>query len=574
MRPYQPTPVMHPEKMSSYWKKEWKVILAVVVTGVFTNGAMSYGPILLGVLIDAIAAGEGQSAVVSRTLLYLGVIALIQLTRVLKRYYVRVFANRTSATMRLMIYNSILHADTAQLSSQQTGDLMNKAVGDVDICTEGMRKVTTEVFDTGVLMAGYLIALLGYDWKMTLAACAFIPVSMLLAGRMKKTVVRLGRAERAQSSRVADMTYGLTSHMLLYRINGLANREDAEYDRQLGLLEKAGIRSDVMENCLQPVYNAISMFGTAVVFYFGVSRVLAGTWSVGTFTAYLSIFAAFALKSSKAAKLFNSYQKAKVSWERIREYFREYLPYPAAEKKPAVQEYAVRDLSFAWTDSRPLIRGFSFTAHAGEIIGVTGPVACGKSTLGIALSGMEGYEGSITCNGRELKDCTALERSDRISYMGHDPMLLDDTIENNILLGQKGDVMPVLADVDFLSDLKEMKDGIHTLVGSSGVRLSGGQQARIALARALFHHAGVLILDDPFASVDRRTEFNIYRNLREHYSGCILFIISHRLDLFDQFDRILLMHADGSIETGTPEAMKQEEEYGTLYALQEAEAHE
>ena len=107
------------------------------------------------------------------------------------------------------------------------------------------------------------------------------------------------------------------------------------------------------------------------------------------------------------------------------------------------------------------------------------------------------YEGSITINGTELANIESAAVSRYIVYMGHDSRLLSDTIYNNITLGEDGDVRQVLADVCFEQDLASMPEGFETLVGASGVRLSGGQQARLALARMLYNRSRILVLDDP-----------------------------------------------------------------------------
>lgn len=136
---------------------------------------------------------------------------------------------------------------------------------------------------------------------------------------------------------------------------------------------------------------------------------------------------------------------------------------------------------------------------------------------------------------------SAAENSRAVSYMGHDSQLLFDTIYNNITLGCDGDIRKVLADVCFDEDLKSMPEGIETKVGASGVRLSGGQQARLALARALYNKSRILVLDDPFSAVDVNTEAKIMDNLRKHYSDCIILLISHRTSAFDRTENVLLL---------------------------------
>ena len=567
-------PIKKPNKMISYWKKEWRVVLCVIITALLFDGSMSIGPILQGKLVDAIVDAAPLDRVIYQAMLFVGTILAIQVVRGLKRFYVRRFANRTSATMRRMLYNNIMNLDFTELSKESTADLMNKAVADVDICVEGMRKVTTEIFDTGVLMSAYLISMLIYDVRLTLIACIFIPVAMGLAEYLKKIIVKYTRQARAQSSKVAETTYEDVQHMMLYRMNGLEGMNLDAYKRELEDLEKKSVKSNILENSMQPIYNAISLLGIAGIFYIGGGKVVQEIWTVGMFSAYLIIFTALATKASKAAKLFNSYQKATVSWKRIKPYLKEYIDTKESNHGENIgnekMHLLIRNLSFTYPDMlEPILKDLDLEAQEGEIIGVTGPIACGKSTLGKALTGIYSYNGHIYLNEKELSGYEQNDRCQKISYMGHAPELLSDTIYENITLGIEGNIEPVLQDVCFLEDLKKMPEGTKTQVGNGGIRLSGGQQDRIALARALYRKSRILILDDPFSAVDMKTENKIIENLRKNYQDRIIILISHRLAIFPKTDKILLLNEEGRSEIGShEELMKTSQLYQTIYNLQ------
>jgi ABC-type bacteriocin/lantibiotic exporter with double-glycine peptidase domain len=325
---------------------------------------------------------------------------------------------------------------------------------------------------------------------------------------------------------------------------------------------------------MQPIYNVIAMLGVITVIYLGGTKVVDGAWTVGIFSTYIIMFTAMANKASKAAKLFNSVQKSQVSWKRIKPYLTEYESKDTAcdiDRNNTV--LSVEKLSFCYPASGDnIIENISFEAKQGEIIGVTGSIASGKSTLGLSLLGLYPYIGSIRIDGRELMDYSEYERSRMISYLGHKPELLSDTIYNNITLGNEQDITSVLKDVCFDADLAAMPEGENTLVGNGGIRLSGGQQARIALARTLINKNKIIILDDPFSAVDMETEEKIIENLREHYKNSIIILISHRLAIFNKINQIVLLYSDKSAEYGThTELMKKSELYSTIFNLQRTE---
>lgn len=564
-------PMKHPEKIINYWKKEKFVVTCIVIFGLSFNISTILGPIYQGKLIDSIVSGSSLHSVILLAATYIGIIGTIQMLRYFKRFYIRRFANSTSAVMRLMIYNNIMHKSTSELDNENIGNLMTRAVSDVDLCVEGMRKFTTEIFDTGVLMASYLISMLCYDVRITLLSVLFIPVAMVTAEKLKSVIYKYSSDYRKKSSEVADITYDAIENSMLYRVNGMESQNRKRYEKELYDLQNKAIKADILENSMQPVYNVIAMIGIVMVIYLGGMKVINGAWTVGVFSTYTVMFTAAGVKASKAAKLFNSVQKSQVSWRRIKPYLEEYKTKDTAcNISENATKLSVDNLCFSFgEDKENIIENISFEGKAGEIIGVTGSIASGKSSLGLSLLGLYPYKGSIKIDGKELMDYSEYERSRIISYLGHKPQLLSDTIYNNITMGNKKDITSVLKDVCFDEDLLSMPEGQDTLVGNGGVRLSGGQQARIALARALLNKNKIIILDDPFSAVDMKTEEKIIENLKINYKDSLIILISHRLAIFNRIDRIILLKNDKSAEYGTHvELIRNSKLYAEIFSLQ------
>ena len=166
----------------------------------------------------------------------------------------------------------------------------------------------------------------------------------------------------------------------------------------------------------------------------------------------------------------------------------------------------------------------------------------------------EPYSGSIRLGGRELSGLTAREISERIGYLGHDPELWNDTVKANVLCGENADPMAALSLTAMDKEVRAMEQGVDTMVGSGGVRLSGGQAQRLALARTLAHPRPVLILDDPFSALDRPTEDAVFADLKAYAKDKIVLLISHRLYHFPEMKEILFLE-DGNITAGTHEAL-------------------
>ena len=562
-----------PDRITSYFRVEWLPLAFVTLSGLIYNVGLLAGPWFEGRLAQCLADILGGSATAVRmavlVLAYILVTLTVQAARFVKRFYVRRFANNINRRMKGILYANLVRKSRASLEKEGAGELMTKAISDVDDCVEGMRKFTTEVFDTGVALAGYAVMLLVYDWRLALLSLLFTPVSYVCAAWMKKPVQRAGAAYKKAAGALSAATLDRAQNAVTYRIYGCASTREKRYEQTLKAYEQTAVRSSVWQSALPPLYLAVSGAGVLFILWFGAKNVL-GTgwraWDIAAFTTFLSCFTKLTVKSSKVAKLFNSVQKAEASWKRIQPLMTspETLE-PLAV--PAAANVKIENLSFAY-GSESVFSGLCLTAQPGDIIGVTGPVACGKSTLGRAFLCEAPYGGSVKLGGKELSALTPRQIAATVGYLGHDPELSADTVENNVLCGSSQDAMPYLDAAALKDEVLGMENGPDTVIGSSGTRLSGGQAQRLALARTLAHPRPLLILDDPFSALDRGTEDTVFANLQTYARDKVVFLISHRLYHFPQLRQVIFME-DGKTTVGThAELMASVPAYRQLYESQ------
>lgn len=555
----KPDKNFRPDRIGSYFRVEWWPLALVTVSGLLYNIGLLATPWFEGRLAQCLADILGGSATAAAmamlVLAYVVVTLVVQAARFIKRFYVRRFANNINRRMKGILYANLVRQSRAALEKEGAGELMTKAISDVDDCVEGMRKFTTEVFDTGVALVGHIVMLLVYDWRLALLSLLFTPVSYVCAAWMKKPVQREGAAYKKAAGALSAATLDRAQNAATYRIYGCENAREERYEDVLTTYEKTAVRSNVWQSALPPLYLAVSEAGVLFILWFGAKNVL-GTgwqaWDIAAFTTFLSCFTKLTVKSSKVAKLFNSVQKAEVSWRRIKPLMK--LPEeldPLAIPAPA--DVKLTDLSFAYGEE-PIFSGLTLTAHPGDIIGITGPVACGKSTLGRVFLCENAYGGSVQFGGREFSALSPREISATVGYLGHDPELSADTIQNNVLCGSEQDAGPWLSAVALDGEVQAMENGVETVIGPSGTRLSGGQAQRLALARTLAHPRPVLVLDDPFSALDRSTEDTVFANLQDYAKDKVVFLISHRLYHFPQMQRVIFME-DGQTTVGTHEEL-------------------
>ena len=562
-----------PDRIGAYFRAEWLPLALVTVSGLVYNVGLLAAPWFEGrlaqCLADILGGRETAARMAMLVLAYIAVTLTVQAARFVKRFYVRRFANNINRRMKGVLYANLVRQSRAALEQEGAGELMTKAISDVDDCVEGMRKFTTEIFDTGVALAGYAVMLFVYDWRLALLSLLFTPVSYVCAAWMKKPVQRAGAAYKKAAGALSAATLDRAQNAVTYRIYGCESARETRYEEALDAYEKTTVASNVRQSALPPLYLAVSEAGVLFILWFGAQNVL-GTgwraWDIAAFTTFLSCFTKLTVKSSKVAKLFNAVQKAEVSWKRIKPLMRAPEALPPLDV-PAPAAVTLQDLSFAYGDT-PVFSGLTLTARPGDIIGVTGPVACGKSTFGRVFLCEAPYGGSARFGETEFSALTPRQIAAAVGYLGHDPELSADTIRNNVLCGDAQDVMPYLAAAALDAEVLAMEQGADTVIGSNGTRLSGGQAQRLALARTLAHPRPVLVLDDPFSALDRGTEDAVFAHLRDYAKDKVVFLISHRLYHFPQMQKIIFMDG-GKTTVGTHEAlMASQPVYRQLYESQ------
>ena len=219
----------------------------VTVSGLIYNLGLVVGPWFEGqlaqCLLGILNGNETFAAMAALCTGYLIAIAVVQGSRFIKRLYVRKFANNINRSMKQVLYANLVRKDKVELEQAGTGTLMTKAISDVDACAEGMRKFTTEIFDTGIALLAYAVMLLGYDWRLALLCLVFAPISYYIAEQMKILVQRTGAANKESTGRLSAATLDRVSGALTYRVYGCEPQRDAAYEACLQDYERTAVKA-------------------------------------------------------------------------------------------------------------------------------------------------------------------------------------------------------------------------------------------------------------------------------------------------------------------------------------------
>ena len=570
----------NPLSLVSYLFKYSRSFWLQAAGGIIYNTVIVAGPILLGKMLDAAGTLEKNGVTPERVrtlaLFAIGFFAatvFFQYGRYIKRWYLWTLTNRIACDMRAGLLSKVLKYPMVSIEKESVGDLMSRTVGDVDQITSTTRQTINEGWDTWLLMVSYFVVLLFYDWRITLIASIPIPFAVILAQSVRHPVYRFSLGSRKAASIVTSHVQRSLGGLTIIRLFGREKTETErlkEYNRDLMAWN---VKTSLLQTAMMPVYATLASLGIVVVIIFGGRRAVEGTWTVGTFVAYLTMFSLMSTRTWVAARIFNQFHAASASWDRIKAK----LAQPEervqganrgtgdgggrGSRHPIIQ---ASGLSFSYPGSeRPVLSDLNFTVNKGEFVGITGPVGSGKSALALVLTGLYPYSGSISVNGDALNSLAPSQKAKIFAYSGEDAFLFSATISQNITFLEKPHVTQEMEQREasavhtaaLSDDMSLFPQGLATVVGERGTRLSGGQRQRVALARAIFSGNPILILDDPFSAVDIGTEQRMIERIRKELKNTTILVFSHRLASFAEADKILALDKGRIVEQGNHEQL-------------------
>lgn len=549
------------DKISTYFKLNKKSFILATITGVIFNGLMAFVPLVQGELINAYKTQQDAKYIILFALSFLAFIVFIQINRYLKRYFVRDFSNRMVLQMRTVSFQNLIKDDISEFSKTSKGDIMNKNLSDIKDCAEGVRKMLTEVYDSVILMLGYLILMMIMDYKVTLIISAFLIASIIVANLMKKAIFKTTSEYKKAFSKAKDATLNSLQNEVYYRGFGVSNSYYQKYQDTQDDLEKKSIKSMIFKSSLEPTYQAIAFIGMLFVIYMCGKKVIDDVWLIGTFSAFLSTYVLVANKVSKVGKIFNAYTTFMVSWKRC-------SPYLKSKEKQKEIAYPtdklyldVNNLSFGF-DKDFVLHNISFHLERGQSLGICGMIHSGKSTLGAALSGLYNYEGNIKLQGMELKEVRNDIGNNFISYVPSKVEIFNDTIKYNVAFEDK-DILKEMALSCLDQDVNNFENKENEVLSHSTTNLSGGQQKRLQIARGVYNNPKLIVMDNPFNAIDLDMSLKITDNIINNYNNSIFVLINNQKEILKKLDYIIFLKNDTYL-FGTYDELMKDKDFSNL----------
>ena len=549
-------------------------------------------PLLLGRIIDHGVIPQDRQVVI-----WLGIaVAVIAVLEALLTIVTRLFGSRIGEglilNLRTEVFSHVLRQPIAFFTRAQTGALVNRLNTDVIGAQTAFTSILSGLVSNVVSLALILAALVTMSWLITLLALLLLPIFLIPAHRMGQ---RLSQLTRQQMTLNAELATRMTERFnvagaLLVRLFGRPVQEDKEYaDRARGVRD-AGVQIAVNRVVFMAGLGLVAALATALVYGMGGLMAVAGNLSVGTLVAMAALLGRMYGPLTALSNVRVDVMTALVSFERIFEVL-DLVPLVQEAEDPAdLPEGPVAidldDVSFSYPtheevsvaslesradlvggDGGEVLQGVDVHIPAGQLVALVGPSGAGKTTLTALVARLyDPTQGRVRIGGTDLREATFASLSRTVGVVTQEAHMFNDTIRANLLYAAPeaadGQLEEALRAAQVWELVERLPDGLDTVVGDRGHRLSGGEKQRLALARLLLKSPAVVLLDEATAHLDSESEAAVQRALDQALSGRTSIVIAHRLSTIRGADQILVMDRGRIVQRGTHDELLAE---GGLY---------
>ena len=556
--------------------RPWPLKIAVdgAIGGKQLGGVLAPLDGLAPATVAAVAAASAVALVVAG-----GVVDYVS------EYAVGATAERIGADLRAAVFARLQRLSLRFHDRNRTGDLVNRLTSDVSRVQDSLVAGFETLLPNLLTLTGMVVLVLVIDPELGAVALGVVPLLAVVVVVLRR---RLKRAQRHTRALYGALASRATDVLRNVRVVQAFAREDHEQERfRSGSAEmmSAAVAAARIEASYSPASDVVLAVGSGLVLYLGVLQVTRGQLTLGTLLVVLSYVSSVYRPIRSLARLASTLAKGAVSRERLTEILAadEDVPEPV-DPVPAPGEaasVAFRDVTFAYDESGPpVLAHVSLEVAAGETVCVVGPSGAGKSTLlALLLRLYDPDEGAIELGGVDLRRIALASLRSRIALVPQDPWMLDGTIAENIGFGRCDATTEDVRWAAHVALVDEFVDrlphGYETLVGESGVLLSGGQRRRIALARAIVRGASLLVLDEPTTGLDAASEVEVLAAIARVARGRTMIVAAHALAIAALADRVLVLDGGRIVEHGRHDQLVAAHErgrYARLWSLQHGAA--
>ena len=487
--------------------------------------------------------------------------------------------------LRSQVYAHVQRMPIAFFTRTQTGALISRLNNDVLGAQQAFTGTLSNVVSNAIGVVLTLSVMFFLSWQITLLSLVLLPVFIIPAKVVGRKLQELTRESYALN---AEMNNSMTerfnvSGALLVKLFGRPEQEEQEFRGRARRVADIGIISAMYGRVFFVALTTVAALATALVYGVGGSFAANGTLKVGTVVALAGLLTRLYGPLTALSNVRVDVMTALVSFERVFEVLdlepmvrdrpgavtlpRQALPvefrdvrfrYPRADEVSlaSLESVAVLDR----TEPQQVLHGIDFTAPAGTLTALVGPSGAGKTTISQLLTRMyDVQEGAVLVGGVDVRDVTLASLREVVGVVTQDAHMFHDTIRANLLYARPTATEQQLWDALEAAQVgplvRSLPDGLDTLVGDRGYRLSGGEKQRMAIARLLLKEPGVVVLDEATAHLDSESEAAVQRALATALEGRTSVVIAHRLSTVRDADQVLVVEDGRVVERGTFEEL-------------------
>ncbi|MGY1496012.1 ABC transporter ATP-binding protein [Streptomyces sp. QTS52] len=586
-------------RIAEFARPHRRRIIRFVVLSVLTALLAVATPVLAGRVVDTIVSGGAESTVV-RLALLIAVIAVAEaVLGILGRWLSSTLGEGLILDLRTAVFDHVQRMPVAFFTRTRTGALVSRLNNDVIGAQRAFSNTLSGVVSNLVTLVLTLAVMLTLSWQITLLALVLLPVFVIPARRMGS---RMARLQREAADLNASMGTRMTERFsapgaTLVKLFGRPDEESAQFAARARRVRDIGVRTALAQSVFITALTLVSALALALVYGLGGWFALRGTLEPGAVVSLALLLTRMYAPLTSLAGARVEVMSALVSFERV---FEVLDLKPLIEEKPDAREVpegpvAVEfdNVRFAYPaadrvslasleevaalDTRggtEVLHGVSFRAEPGQTIALVGTSGAGKSTIGQLMPRLyDTDEGAVRIGGVDVRDLSASSLRATLGMVTQDGHLFHDSVRANLVLAR-----PTATDDELwaaltrarLDDLvRELPDGLDTVVGERGYRLSGGERQRMTIARLLLARQRVVILDEATAHLDNTSEAAVQEALAEALADRTAVVIAHRLSTIRAADLILVVEAGQIQERGThDELLALDGRYAELYRTQ------